>query len=468
LYAFYEHENKFGKALAAAGQMYGIRPAAAQPSLSEFTALPVPAVMPPPVLGGFKGFGNPFDRAPGSGIALRSSGDGKGPTASRTNLKKALSGGYCGYRVGYDKFKGSVVIQDPGTTEWRLINDNDPTRFATAYDEAGFKHIPTKLMGETLNLVAADNTFDSAIQWLEGLVWDGIPRVNTFIAKGFGAGEGAYQTAVGRYIWSGLAGRVLQPGVKAEMITVFVSGQGIRKSESIKAMAPVMAPEMQVFAELSFKEDEKDCYRRMRGALVVETPELDGLNAKGHTWLKKFLSGQFDQFAEKYKEHETRLPRRSLMFGTSNDGQFLTDPTGHRRFLPVRAGETDKANSEWIADNCEQLWAEGAVLFKANGVLFADAERLAKDVHGDYEKPEEWEEVIQDYMAIAARRSDGTFDHEKLFSLSEILRNACNVPTAHFSQTNTNRAVRALKRLGYKRVQRRVNGEPRWFYQKER
>lgn len=466
LFVFYEHKNDFKAAVAAAGQMYNIKPAAAQPSLSEFTALPVPVVMPPPVFGGFKGLANPFDRVD-DGVSLRSNGDGKGWSPSKQNLKLALASGK-GHRVAFDSFEGMVVIQDPGTTKWRPMKGTDATRVATAFEEAGFKPIPVKLMGQMLEYVADEHVFDSAQQWLESLPpWDGIPRVDSFLAKAFGTGEGPYQTAVSRYMWSGLAGRVIEPGVKAEMVVVLVSMQGVRKSASLAAMAP----QKEWFAEIGFtgSADDKALYRRMRGKLVLEFAELDGLGKRAHGSLKRFLSSQADMWDEKYKEFETRYERRSLIFATTNEAEFLTDPTGHRRWLPVEAGTTGKAESDWISANRDQLWAEGAVLFKANGVLFADAERLAKAVHKNHEQLDPWYESLAEFVTIRGWEAGagGMSPDPKPFTITEAQRIGIGLQPSQINRSTAMRAAVCLKSLGYVRVQRKTDTALReWVYVK--
>jgi hypothetical protein len=50
LFVFYEHKNDFKAAVAAAGQMYNIKPAAQQPSIDAFTGIPAPANLAPGVL----------------------------------------------------------------------------------------------------------------------------------------------------------------------------------------------------------------------------------------------------------------------------------------------------------------------------------------------------------------------------------------------------------------------------------
>ncbi|CRL45117.1 Virulence-associated protein E [Sodalis glossinidius str. 'morsitans'] len=59
-------------------------------------------------------------------------------------------------------------------------------------------------------LVADENPFDSAIEWLNGVDWDGVPRVKTFFETYFDVEPSEYTSAVSLYAWTALAGRVWQ------------------------------------------------------------------------------------------------------------------------------------------------------------------------------------------------------------------------------------------------------------------
>jgi predicted P-loop ATPase len=68
-------------------------------------------------------------------------------------------------------------------------------------------------------------------------------------------------------MWTALAGRVLEPGVKADMVPILVGPQGCGKSSGVEALSPDPA----FFTEISFaREDDDDLARKMRGRLVAE------------------------------------------------------------------------------------------------------------------------------------------------------------------------------------------------------
>src|SRR5205814_348718 len=90
-----------------------------------------------------------------------------------------------------------------------------------------------------------------------------------------GAVDDEYTRAVSRYIWSGLAGRVLLPGCQLDMVVALQSPQGRQKSTGLRSMVP----DPEFFTDgLSLHQDDDDFKRLIRGKLVVEIAELAGLS----------------------------------------------------------------------------------------------------------------------------------------------------------------------------------------------
>ena len=65
-----------------------------------------------------------------------------------------------------------------------------------------------------------------------------------------------------------------------------------------------------------------------------------------------------------YGRNRENRPRTSIFVGTTNDPDYLRDPSGNRRWWPVRVGNIDL---EALERDRDQLWAEAAYL-EAQGV----------------------------------------------------------------------------------------------------
>jgi hypothetical protein len=287
----------------------------------------------------------------------------------------------------FDGFKNEIIIQALDG-EIRPIQDRDITEIKLQLEGVGFPSIGTDSARELINLIAYENRIDSAEDWINSLEWDGVSRVDSFLVDYASATEdpSEYTTAVSRYMFTALAGRLIDPGVKADAAPILVGAQGARKSSLVAAIAP--DPEM--FTEISL-DVGADTPRKLNGKAVCELSELAGLGKRDlETW-KSFLTQRDDRWIPKYQEHSIRRPRRCVFIGTSNREDFLRDETGHRRFLPVRVG---RCYPERLAEVRDQLWAEGAALYRESGVAYADAERLAIVQHDGYIQVPELAELV--------------------------------------------------------------------------
>ncbi len=86
-----------------------------------------------------------------------------------------------------------------------------------------------------------------------------------------------------------------------------------------------------------------------------------------------------------------RYSRRCVFFGTTNQAEFLSDDTGHRRWLPFTVGACDP---DLVAANRLQLWAEARELFEREGVQYRAAENLARAEHEAFVESDPWQERI--------------------------------------------------------------------------
>ena len=170
---------------------------------------------------------SPFD-LPGafSGLTFNSKDQYE---ATRPNLRFILNSpqlqAYA--RFGFDEFRSCIMIARPGIEDWKTLTDTDITHLGESLERIhGFAPIGKELMRDVLQDVAKRNKFDSAATWLDGLVWDGVPRIERFMPDYCGAVDDEYTRACGMYMWSGLAGRTYEPGCQLDMVIAMQSPQG--------------------------------------------------------------------------------------------------------------------------------------------------------------------------------------------------------------------------------------------------
>jgi hypothetical protein len=370
--------------------------------------------------------------------------------SSKDNMRLALSrADWCGTRIVLDTFRDDIML-GPGE-ELRALKDTDYERLGIWLEFNGFKTVAHENLRRSVALVADDNQIDSAQIWLESLQWDGVPRVERFLTDYFSAGDSPYIRAVSLYWWTAHAGRVMEPGCKADMVPILVGEQGVGKSTGVAAIAP--APEN--FVEVRLDQEDEEIARRIRGCLVAEIGELRGLQSREAESIKGMITTTHDKWTPKYVERSHTVARRLVFIGTTNSDEFLADETGNRRWLPVRVGKVRVAA---ISADRLQLWAEALVLWTAAGVAFSAAETLARGVHDAHMVHDVWEENITHWLDGGYPDDLGGMGPPRRgtpFAMSEVLTGALELELKNVGMAQERRVGKILRLLGFeKRVVR--------------
>ena len=191
--------------------------------------------------------------------------------------------------------------------------------------------------------------------------WDGQKRAESIFIRYLGAEDGAYVRGVTRKWHLGAVTRLYQPGVKFDWCITLTGDQGIGKS----TMAKKLGVSDEWFTDsLSFDDmrDEKAAGEKLRGQWIMEIGEMKGLRKTDVESVKSFLSRSIDKYRPAYGKHVETFRRSCVFIGTGNNADFLTDPTGNRRFWPVhcRRKQHDTTPGAWdlTPEEAGQIWAE--------------------------------------------------------------------------------------------------------------
>ena len=378
--------------------------------------------------------------------------------ATINNVKLAcLRPDLVGMEIRLDQFRDEIMQCAPGSGQWQSFTDADYSRLRITLERQDFKPVGRELIRDVVLLVAQEHPFDSAQTWLSGLVWDGVPRVEQFLATYFSSPDTPYTRAVSMYLWTAMAGRVMEPGCKADMVPILVGGQGVGKSSGVAAMCP----SHDFFTEVSFAEKEDDLARRMRGRLLGEIGELRGLHTKELESIKAFITRTHENWVPKYREFAVTFPRRIVFIGTTNREEFLADETGNRRWLPVSVGQ---GHVDDIRRDRLQLWAEAHDLFALLGVKWQDADRLAEAIHGDHTISDVWDDVVRQWLDEVDPLTGETPRARKFLRLGDVLSQAIGLDAKHCVRREESRMGKVLRRLGYERRKVRDGTKVVWAY----
>ena len=368
---------------------------------------------------------------------------------------------YCGFEIRQDTFTSMPVFRRAKAEPWQQLSDARMVEMRKCLmEERHFGKISRELMSDAILYAADQNAFDSMRDYLERTLpeWDGVDRITDFFRKYCGAKSTPYEWATARYMWTALYGRATTvQGIKADIVPVLVGKQGARKSTLVR----VLAPREDLAGEISLETRDADLARQIRGKVVVEIPELVGMSKKDVAAVKYWISLQKDSYIQKYQERETVAPRRCLMMMTTNVHDFLTDPTGNRRFAPIEVGQID---IETVERDRLQLWAQAKVIFEKDGIDHRSVEQLSAEENKKYMYSDPWEEAVSQWLE---RESLLPAEARQPLTAAVILEHAIGQAVSRVSPADGRRLATVMGTLGFSLKVARVDGKPARIYQKK-
>jgi predicted P-loop ATPase len=359
---------------------------------------------------------------------------------SQRNIRRAME--LLGVEVSYDAFHDVMLIS--GLEGHSVVSDQAVEKLWLAIDER-FRFLPPKdFFFIVVQEAALRDSFHPVCDYLDALTWDGIRRIDRWLATYGGADDTPYARAVGEIALVAAVRRVRKPGCKFDEMLILESSQGKEKSNALAVLT--VRPDW-FSDDLPLNADGKKVIEQLRGRWIVEAAEMSGMRKADVEHLKALLSRQVDRGRLAYARITTDQPRQSIVIGTTNASIYLKDITGNRRFWPVKIGEFDvKA----LRRDRDQLWAEASAREAAGVSIRLD--------------PSLWD-------AAATEQSERTVDDPWRDLLEEVLGDLkgkvvnsdawkiVNVMEAHRTQDQNLRLGQAMKALGFERKPLRIDGK---------
>lgn len=288
------------------------------------------------------------------------------------NVKRYVQQRNLLYDVRFNDFSDYAEI-DQGFGDWQRITDRDlliiiDRIHARAAKERGIKFLSSIQGWDITKTTIQDIILTDAVRvnpvknYFESLQWDGIHRIDTLLYDVFGADENQYTASAMWLFLLGVITRVYNPGAKFDYMLVLQGEQGFKKTAFFKALA--VKPEWYGSIGAAHMQDRKLLGEDAAGKLILEYEEMDGISKTTAEKLKATITRTEDQYRPAYSILSEMHPRKYVIGGTTNKTQYLSDPSGHRRYLPIPIKKKGDFSTELI----NQVWAEAYARYKANGI----------------------------------------------------------------------------------------------------
>ena len=329
------------------------------------------------------------------------------------------------------------IVRDLG---WRrntsALTDTD-VKYLLLYFEQTYGLTSEKKMTAALSIVANENCYHPIQDVLNGLVWDGTPRIRSCLHHFLGADESDYVEEMLKHFLLGAIRRVFFPGSKYEEMLCLVGGQGAGKSSFFR----LLAIRDEWFSDDLKKLDDDRVFLKLQGHWIIEMSEmLATSSAKSIEEIRSFISRQKETYRTPYEAQPKDRLRQCVFGGSSNTLDFLPlDRTGNRRFVPVMV-HPELAEIHILDDEPAarayliQVWAEAMEIYRSGNfkLRFSPAMNEYLKVHQRDFMPEdtkagqiiEYLEKCSDNMVCSKqlfREALGhSFDEPKQWEIREI------------------------------------------------
>ena len=353
----------------------------------------------------------------------------------------------------YDEFKQSCILkkcppwQDLDKFEVTELTDIHITQASATLERYGIACGIDKC-SKAIDVVAFENKFHSAREYFSKLEWDGIPRLETFCIDYLGTAQEKpeYLAFVFKKWMTAAVKRVMEPACKFDHVLILESQQqGVYKSQLLKTLA-TFGGECYHTDSVSLAElENKDTIMKMQGNLIIELAELSGFSKKEDNQIKNWMTQTKDEMRIPFARKIVSYPRQFVFAATTNNYDYLRDPTGNRRYWPLTVEKIIDIDA--VKEIKDQLWAEAYKNYK-DGLYLGPTEeenKLAEFERSKRLQSDAWEEMV---MGIVERLG---LDE---FKTSDVL--------AKMDLKTTDKNDRAVRRIATVLKMNGFINEPRW------
>lgn len=290
----------------------------------------------------------------------------KGPKRNLTNLMmhlRNLPG--MGSQFRLNELSGNVEWKGRELTDTSYIDVR--LQIEAANYQPTEKDLPTAIMR-----IAEEHAYNPVAEYLNGLQWDGTPRLNQWLQRVFGVADNELHQAFGRMFLISAVARALNPGCKADTMLILEGPQGLKKSTAVQVL---FGAEYVLNGLRAFHGQEAGI--AMQGRWAVDLGELSGMRTADMRDVKHFLTIEVDNYRPLFGRSTVNRPRRVVFIGSTNEYNYLTDPSGARRFWPVPCKTVD---IKLLREKRDQLWAEAVQLYSAGEQWWIDRDSQLWDL----------------------------------------------------------------------------------------
>ena len=279
---------------------------------------------------------------------------------SKGNLKKSISNYVslfenCPYlgTISYDTYTNKRMYTDPDGREFEF-SDSLYRKFFV-WSEQFISPCDMNKCETGIMTVSDRNSYNSSTDRLDNLVWDGVPRVDTFFIDMLGSPDTPLIREMTRKWLVGSVQRLYEPGCKNENLLILSGRQGCGKTQTLMWLSGGLGYDNNI----NLGGSEQEIGQKLDKCWFVCFDELSTLSKRQSSEIKNWLSIQVDTYRVPYGHVPQSRPRHNVYCGTTNDTSFLKDfsDTTERRMWVIPCTRTqEEFTKEYFQKLTPELW----------------------------------------------------------------------------------------------------------------
>lgn len=368
----------------------------------------------------------------------------------------------------FAKFRYNTITRYPevkykGASNWNRLDDFTLNSIVRHLKGSGISHASKTRVGELLESDFSDkvNPIKEYFGGLDSFRGDPIGQLSKTV---FLLSDPTARLQKGRmfrkYFEKWLVGAVANVFIEdkcANQLCFILAGQqGTFKSTWIRNLCPPILHSY--YIEGALDPDNKDSMLATASNFIFNLDDyFAGITSRKINEFKGLLTKNTIKVRRSYARYAEELPKICSFIASSNESQFLHDPTGNRRFLPfeVEKIEINKAK----ALDINQVWAQAYSLYKGGFVYWLEKDDLIEltKYNEQFEVQSNEYEILVTYMRPPEKGEHPEAD----LTNAEILAHLQEKVSIKISSKKLGEALRKAK---FPRYQKQRNHRRSWVY----
>jgi putative DNA primase/helicase len=145
------------------------------------------------------------------------------------------------------------------------------------------------------------------------------------------------------------------------------------------------------YKPLPMEFGSKDFLQALRGAWLVEIPDMTGFNRVAHSAVLATITIRNDTYRAPYGREPQEYPRTCVFAATSETDDYLSDMRGKRRYWPVRCTDI---NLDGLRLTRDQLFAEALARYREGARWYEMPFEATQDEQTARSESDGWTEPI--------------------------------------------------------------------------